>query len=166
MSRVNHYANIEGIPGLAEAIYLAGREYRGGITALAIDMGMDYNRLQAKLNPSKPDSLSPEELTKFLELACTNDILLALSAAGAGVGCFPLPMGTAGDRYRALSKISQSRSNLEALLAEAHDAGDEWPQIVGTRLERALLEHAQVVLGISEGAIRHLGEQESDPVEA
>lgn len=34
MSRVNHYANIEGIPGLAEAIYLAG-----GITALAIDMG-------------------------------------------------------------------------------------------------------------------------------
>ncbi len=39
MSRVNHYANIEGIPGLAEAIYLAG-----GITALAIDMGMDYNR--------------------------------------------------------------------------------------------------------------------------
>lgn len=44
MSRVNHYANIEGIPCLAEAIYLAGREYRGGITALAIDMGMDYNR--------------------------------------------------------------------------------------------------------------------------
>lgn len=38
--------------------------------------------------------------------------------------------------------------------------------IVGPRLERALLEHAQVVLGVSEGAIRHLGEQESDPVEA
>ncbi|HFS8928944.1 TPA: phage regulatory CII family protein, partial [Pseudomonas aeruginosa] len=92
MSRVNHHAGVVGVPRLAVAQYLAGREYRGGLKALSIDMGMDYDLLQAKLNPSKAQYLTPEELERFMTLACTNDVLLSISKASGSVAYRPIPM--------------------------------------------------------------------------
>ncbi|HGM8087224.1 TPA: phage regulatory CII family protein [Pseudomonas aeruginosa] len=154
MSRVNHHADVTGIPRLAVALYLAGRDYRGGIKALSIDMGMDYDLLQAKLNPAKAQYLNPDELEKFLGLVDNNGLLLSLSRAGAGVAYRPLPMATVGDKYRAMSLLSRNRSELEMLVAAAVDQG--WPANsspeITLQIEKALLELAQGVLGAMHGA--------------
>ncbi|HEJ2342331.1 TPA: phage regulatory CII family protein [Pseudomonas aeruginosa] len=154
MSRANHHSDVIGVPSLAVAVYLAARGYRGGIKALSIDMGMDYDLLQAKLNPAKAQCLTPEELERFLGLVDSNDVLLALSKAGAGVAYRPLPMATVGDRYRAMSLLSRNRSELEMLVAAAADQG--WPANsspeITLRMEKALLELAQGVLGAMHGA--------------
>lgn len=98
MNRVNHHADVTGIPRLAVALYLAGRDYRGGIKALSIDMGMDYDLPQAKLNPDKAQHLNPDELEKFLGLVDNNGLLLSLSKAGAGVAYRSRPMVTSSGR--------------------------------------------------------------------
>lgn len=153
MSRVNHHADTVGIPSLAVALYLAARAYRGGLKALAIDMEMDYDLLQAKLNPSKAQYLTPEELERFLTLAGNNDIHLAISKAGGGIAYTPLPMANAADMYRALSVLSQKRSEFEAFMAEALERGGPLAPDSDSylRLEKLLLESAQVMLGILHG---------------
>ncbi|HBP6526381.1 TPA: hypothetical protein L6A81_12135 [Pseudomonas aeruginosa] len=154
MSRVNHHADVTGIPRLAVALYLAGRDYRGGIKALSIDMGMGYDLLQAKLNPAKAQYLTPDELERLLGLVDNNGLLLSLSRVGAGVAYRPLPMATVGDRYRVMSLLSRNRSELELLVAAAADQG--WPANsspeIALRMEKALLELAQGVLGAMHGA--------------
>lgn len=152
MSRANHHAGVVGVPKLAVAQYLAGREYRGGLKALSIDMGMDYDQLQAKLNPSKAQHLTPEELESFQGLACSNDVLLSISKAAEIVAYKPLPMTSTADRYRALSMLSGKRSEIEGLVAEAFEQEGALTGILYPRLEKLLLEYAQIVLGIVRGA--------------
>lgn len=152
MSRVNHHAGVVGVPRLAVAQYLAGREYRGGLKALSIDMGMDYDLLQAKLNPSKAQYLTPEELERFMALACNNDILLSISKASGGVAYWPIPMNSAADKYRALSLLSGKCSEIEGFVAEALEQEGTLTGTLYPRLEKLLLEYAQIVLGIVHGA--------------
>jgi len=159
MSRINHYASIEGIPSLAEAFYLAGREYRGGITALAIDMEMDYEALVKKLNPTTQRFLDQDELERFLKLADSNEIDLALCRASQAVIAKRIPMESKGDCYRALAKHSLSSAKLCGLLAEAQDLGEGSLKVLWPRLERALFEHAQLVLGIVEGVKESHGQR-------
>ena len=152
MSRVNHHACVVGVPRLAVAQYLAGREYRGGLKALSIDMGMDYDLLQAKLNPSKAQYLTPEELERFMALACSNDILLSISKASGSVAYRPIPMNSAADKYRALSLLSGKSSEIEGFVAEALEQEGTLTGTLYPRLEKLLLEYAQIVLGIVHGA--------------
>ncbi|MEA8592182.1 hypothetical protein PZT57_26410 [Pseudomonas aeruginosa] len=152
MSRVNHHAGVEGVPRVAVAQYLAGREYRGGLKALSIDMEMDYDLLQAKLNPSKAQYLTPEELERFMALACNNDVLLSISKASGSVAYRPIPMTSAADRYRAMSLLSAKRSEIEGFVAEALEQEGTLTGTLFPRLERLLLEYAQIVLGVVHGA--------------
>ncbi|NRC34029.1 phage regulatory CII family protein [Pseudomonas aeruginosa] len=152
MSRVNHHAGVVGVPRLAVAQYLAGREYRGGLKALSIDMGMDYDLLQAKLNPSKAQYLTPEELERFMTLACNNDVLLSISKASGSVAYRPIPMNLAADKYRALSLLSGKCSEIEGFVAEALEQEGTLTGTLYPRLEKLLLEYAQIVLGIVHGA--------------
>lgn len=152
MSRVNHHAGVVGVPRFAVAQYLAGREYRGGLKALSIDMGMDYDLLQAKLNPSKAQYLTPEELERFMALACSNDILLSISKASGSVAYRPIPMNSAADNYRALSLLSGKCSEIEGFVAEALEQEGTLTGTLYPRLEKLLLEYAQIVLGIVHGA--------------
>ncbi|MGG2621641.1 phage regulatory CII family protein [Pseudomonas aeruginosa] len=166
MSRVNHHAGVVGVPKLAVAQYLAGREYRGGLKALSIDMGVDYDLLQAKLNPSKAQYLTPEELEKFLGLACSNDILLSISKASDSVVFMPITMTSAAGKYRALSLLSGKRSELEGVVADALEQDGTITGTMYPRLERLLLEYAQIVLGIVHGAqdSARAGQISSDPL--
>ncbi|MDS9917796.1 phage regulatory CII family protein [Pseudomonas aeruginosa] len=166
MSRVNHHAGVVGVPRFAVAQYLAGREYRGGLKALSIDMGMDYDLLQAKLNPSKAQYLTPEELERFMALACSNDVLLSISKASGSVAYRPIPMNSAADKYRALSLLSGKCSEIEGFVAEALEQEGTLTGNLYPHLEKLLLEYAQIVLGIVHGAqdSARAGQVSSDPL--
>ena len=49
MSRTDLLPDAGPVLSLRQALYRAGRDYKGGITSLAHDLGMDLDALQKKL---------------------------------------------------------------------------------------------------------------------
>ena len=50
MSRSDLLPGAGPVLSVAQALYRAGRDYKGGVTALALEMGVDYDSLQKKLH--------------------------------------------------------------------------------------------------------------------
>lgn len=71
MSRIDTLPGAGPVLSLRQALYRAGRDYPGGITALAYDMGIDIDALQKKLKHDEERRwLSPEPVRD--DAACEN----------------------------------------------------------------------------------------------
>ena len=79
MSRVAKPKAVEPILPLRKALYRAGHNYPGGVTALALDMVMDYDTLQKKLKHDFEHRwLDPDELEEVIRLTESPVLLLSL----------------------------------------------------------------------------------------
>lgn len=77
-----------------DAAYLTGRNYPGGVPALAARMGMDADELNRKLKPGHANGISLDEAEVIMALSGDHRILHAM-AAELGYVCSPMPEGEA-----------------------------------------------------------------------
>lgn len=79
MSRSDLLPGAGPVLSVAQALYRAGRDHKGGVTALALEMGVDYDSLQKKLHiKDEKRYLSPSELEEVVAFTRDQRLLAAL----------------------------------------------------------------------------------------
>lgn len=144
-----------------QALYAAARDMRGGITALAALMPLNYNTLSHKLNPLKPDhNLKPVEVERIVQL--TEDIrIIELLARPVGVAVFKMqPVNTSNKALQSAGRLLNKMSGFVEELAKGADDGI-WEKNEVELLERKGHEVISKLLGIMAGA-REVYEQGND----
>lgn len=135
-----------------QALYAAGRDMRGGLTALAAMMPLNYNTLSHKLNPLKPNhNLKLAEIERIVQL--TEDVrIIEILARPIGVAVFKLhPVNTSD---KALKSAGRLLSKMGEFVAElANGANDNvWQREEVELLEKKGHEVINKLLGIMAGA--------------
>lgn len=110
MSRLDLLPGAGPVLSLRHALYRAGRDYRGGLGALAIDMHLDpatgYDALQKKLNPDEDRRWpNPDELEDIIRLTNDPRLLDALMRPAGAVWFKPVPVTATNDALQALAKL-------------------------------------------------------------
>ncbi len=156
MSRLDLLPGAGPVLSLRHALYRAGRDYRGGLGALAIDMHLDpatgYDALQKKLNPDEDRRWpNPDELEDIIRLTNDPRLLDALMRPGGAVWFKPVPVTATNDALKALAKLMKRQGEFVGSL---HDgaADNRWQ-----RHEVETLRHhgetvIRKILGIIAGA--------------
>jgi len=152
MSRQDLLPGAGPVLSLREALYRAGRDYRGGITALGHAMSMDYDELQKKLMLREERRwLNPDELEEFISLTDSPAVLDALMRPAGAVWYKPTPVPATGQALQAVGKLLEETGEV---VSSMHDgaADNIWePHEVAT-LEKHGLDVIRAVLGIMAGA--------------
>jgi threonine/homoserine/homoserine lactone efflux protein len=92
MSRTDLLPDAGPVLPLRQAIYRAGRDYKGGITALAFEMVLDNDTLQKKLKLDEERRwLNPDELEEVIRLTADPRLLDALMRPAGAVWYRPVP---------------------------------------------------------------------------
>ena len=158
MSRTDLLPDAGPVLSIRQALYRAGRDYKGGITSLAHDMGMDLDALQKKLKLDEERRWpTPDEFEEILAFTKDPRLLDAVNRP-AVVWYQPVPVAATRDALKAVGQLLHKEGEFVSSL---HDGADD---NVWEPHEVALLKHhgAQViraVLGIMAGAeLAMLGE--------
>lgn len=152
MSRTDLLPDAGPVLSLRQALYRAGRDYKGGITSLAHDMVMDLDSLQKKLKLDEERRWpTPDELEEIVGLTLDDRLLDALMRPAGAVWYRPTPVPATRDALKAVGELLQKEG---AFVGSLHSgaADNQWEPH-----EVALLEHhgnevIRAVLGIMAGA--------------
>lgn len=159
MSRKDLLPDAGPVLSLRQAQYRAGRDYKGGITALSHDLAMDLDTLQKKLHPNEERRwLSPDELEEVIAATRDPRLLDALLRPAGAVWYRPEPVDATHDALKAVGELLQTEGAFVGSL-HAGAADNVWQPH-----EVALLEHhgnqvIRAVLGIMAGARAAMGER-------
>lgn len=152
MSRTDLLPDAGPVLSLRQALYRAGRDYKGGITSLAHDLGMDLDALQKKLKLDEERRWpTPDELEEIITFTQDSRLLDALLRPAGAVWYRPLPVPATQDALKAVGELLQKEGRFVGSLHNG--AADN----VWQAHEVALLEHhgnevIRAVLGIMAGA--------------
>ncbi|SED11761.1 hypothetical protein SAMN05216178_6303 [Pseudomonas saponiphila] len=152
MSRIAKPSAIEPVLSLRKALYRAGHSYRGGVTALAVDMVMDYDTLQKKLKHDFEHRwLDPDELEEVIRLTQSEVLLDALMRPAGMVWYKPEP---AAPTYQALQAVSRLLHETGMFVSSMHHgaADNIWEPHEVEDLEKHGADVIRAVLGIMAGA--------------
>lgn len=152
MSRTDLLPDAGPVLSLRQALYRAGRDYHGGITALAHDLVMDLDTLQKKLKLDEERRWpTPDELEEIIGATQDPRLLDALTRPAGAVWYQPEPVTATQEALRAVGGLLVKEGEFVGSL---HDgaADNRWQAH-----EVALLEHhghqvIRAVLGIMAGA--------------
>lgn len=123
MSRVDLLPAAGPVLSLRQALYRAGRDYRGGITSLALDLGMDLDALQKKLKFDFDGRWpSPDELEEIISATQDTRLLDALVRPAGAVWFKPVPVAATRDALKAVGALLQNEGNFVSCL---HAGGDD-----------------------------------------
>ncbi|PAV48482.1 hypothetical protein CK486_08515 [Pseudomonas sp. HAR-UPW-AIA-41] len=152
MSRTDLLPDAGPVLSLRQALYRAGRDYKGGITSLAHDMVMDLDSLQKKLKLDEERRWpTPDELEEIIALTRDDRLLDALMRPAGAVWYRPDPVPATKDALEAVGKLLETEGQfVRSLHKGAED--NKWEAD-----EVALLEYhgnrvIRAVLGIMAGA--------------
>lgn len=152
MSRTEQLpANVPVLP-LRKAIYRAAHDYHGGVTALALDMVMDYDSLQKKVKHDFEQRwLDPDELEELIRLT-GNPLLLDALMRPAGMVWYK-PEAAAPTKT-ALLAVSKVLHETGLFVSSMHDgaADNIWDPREVQLLEKHGADVIRAVLGIMAGA--------------
>lgn len=152
MSRTDLLPDAGPVLSIRQALYRAGRDYKGGITSLAHDLGMDLDALQKKLKLDEERRWpTPDELEEIITFTQDSRLLDALLRPAGAVWYRPLPVPATQDALKAVGELLQKEGQFVGSL-HSGAADNVWQPH-----EVALLEHhgnevIRSVLAIMAGA--------------
>lgn len=152
MSRTDLLPGAGPVLTIRQALYRAGRDYHGGITRLALNLGMDLDALQKKLKfDFEPRWPTPDELEEIIGATQDARLLDALMRPAGAVWFKPTPVPATQDALKAVGELLQKEGEFVGSL-HGGAADNKWEPH-----EVALLEHhgnevIRAVLGIMAGA--------------
>jgi len=152
MSRIDLLPDAGPVLSLRQALYRAGRDFKGGVTALAFEMVMDIDALQKKLKHDEDRRwLNPDELEEIIRLTANPALLDALMRPAGAVWYRPVPVAATGAALKAVGKLLEESGEF---VASMHDgaADNKWELHEVLELEKRGLDVIREVLGIMAGA--------------
>lgn len=152
MSRNHLLPDAGPVLDLHQAVYCACRDYRGGLTALAAMMAVNYDTLQKKV--SVANATHHLTLREFEEVASmTNDPRIdeAFARMRGKVMFSPKPVPATSDALKALGDLLSAESDFVYSLHEGAEDGVWGPREVSD-LEHKGTQLICKVLGIMAGA--------------
>lgn len=152
MSRTDLLPGAGPVLSLREALYRAGRDYRGGITTLAHDMLMDYDELQKKLKLNEERRwLTPDELEEVIRLTQNAALLDALVRPAGAVWYKPTPVPATSEALKSVGKLLERTGEFVSSM-HAGAADNVWEPYEVATLDKYGIDVVQAVLGIMAGA--------------
>lgn len=152
MSRTDLLPDAGPVLPLRQAIYRAGRDYKGGITALAFEMVLENDTLQKKLKLDEERRwLNPDELEEVIRLTADPRLLDALMRPAGAVWYRPVAVPATRDALKAVGKLLGETGEF---VAKMHDgaADNVWELHEVVDLEKHGMDVIREVLGIMAGA--------------
>lgn len=152
MSRSDLLPDAGPVLSLRQALYRAGRDYKGGVTALAFDMVIDNDALQKKLKLDEERRwLSPDELEEVIRLTGNPVLLDALVRPAGAVWYRPTPVPATCAALVAVGKLLNETGEF---VTKMHDgaADNVWELHEVLDLEKHGADVIREVLGIMAGA--------------
>lgn len=152
MSRTEQSPAAAPVLSLRKAIYRAAHDYRGGVTALALDMVVDYDGLQKKVKHDFEQRwLDPDELEEVIRLTA-NPLLLDALMRPAGMVWYK-PEEVAPTKG-ALLAVSNMLHQTGLFVFSMHEGADDnvWEPHEVKLLEKNGADVIRAVLGIMAGA--------------
>ncbi|MBU6959643.1 hypothetical protein KRR23_18130 [Pseudomonas sp. CVAP len=152
MSRTDLLPGAGPVLSLREALYRAGRDYHGGITALGHAMCMDYDELQKKLKFNEERRwLSPDELEEVVRLTKSPLLLDALMRPAGVVWYKPTPVPATAQALKSVGKLLERTGEFVSSM-HAGAADNVWEPHEVAELAKYGVDVIQAVLGIMAGA--------------
>ncbi len=152
MSRTDLLPDAGPVLTIRQALYRAGRDYRGGVTGLALDLGMDLDALQKKLKfDFEARWPTPDELEEIIGATQDPRLLDAVNRPAGVVWFKPTPVPATQDALRALAAFLQREGGFVASVADGA-ADNQWKPHEVALLEHHGKEVIRAVLGIMAGA--------------
>lgn len=128
MSRTDLLSGAGPNLSLRQALYRAGRDYRGGLTALAFELGMDYDGLQKKLHiDDNGRNLKLEELEELVGHTKDPRLLAALVRPAGALVFIPSAVKADNDTLKAVGKMVENEGAFIASLHRGY-ADKVWEQ--------------------------------------
>lgn len=152
MSRIDLLPGAGPVLTLRQALYRAGRDYHGGITRLAFDMGLEVDTLQKKLHHNEDRRWpTPDELEEIVQWTADPRLLDALVRPAGVVWYRPEPVPATNDALQAVARLLEESGEFVGSL---HDGASDniWtlPEVLD--LEQRGLDVIRQVLAIMAGA--------------
>lgn len=104
---------------LRQALYRAARDYRGGMGALALAIGLDPEEMAKRLNPTDNRPMRPEIIEEILFVTRDMRILEALGRQAAALCFVPVPVASLRDAMAASSEALERMAKLMRGVGEA-----------------------------------------------
>ncbi|WP_028694356.1 phage regulatory CII family protein [Pseudomonas cremoricolorata] len=152
MSRIDLLPDAGPVLTLRQAIYRAGRDYHGGITKLAFDMGLEVDTLQKKLHHNEERRWpTPDELEEIVQWTGDSRLLDALVRPAGAVWYRPEPVPATNQALKAVAHLLEESSQFVGSL-HSGAADNVWKLSEVLDLEQRGMDVIRQVLAIMAGA--------------
>ncbi|MCY1294456.1 hypothetical protein D9M68_655890 [compost metagenome] len=152
MSRIDLLPDAGPVLSVRHALYRAGRDFRGGLTKLALEMDLPYDDLQKKLKFDEERRwLNPDELEDLIGRTRDPRLLDALNRPAGAVWYRPEPVGATQAALKVVGALLEKEGKFVGSL---HDGADDsrWEPHEVAQLEYHGHQVIRAVLGIMAGA--------------
>jgi hypothetical protein len=119
MSRTDLLPGTGPVLDLRQALYRACRDYRGGITADALPMGVDSDALTKALSPKLCRPIRPERIEELVANTQDPRLLAALVRPAGAVAYVPSPVPATRETLQALGRLLQAEAEFVLSLHSA-----------------------------------------------
>ena len=151
MSRKDLLPDAGPVLSLRAALYRACRDFRGGITAVALEMGVSPDALTKALSPSLNRPIMPEWIEDILTITQDERLAAALVRPGGAVAFKPMPVKVTPQALLGLAAMAGADASFVASLHEGVADG-RWDLHEVLKLEHCASRVIAELLGICAGA--------------
>lgn len=144
---------------LRQALYRAARDYRGGMNALALTLGISPDDLAKRLNPTDIRPIRAELIEEIIGATADARLLDALTRPAGAMWYRAEPVEASRDAMQALARLLEKESAFVASLAGGAADG-MWSAAEVAELEANGLALIRRLLGIVAGARASMEERD------
>lgn len=151
MSRRDLLPDAGPVLNLKQALYRACRDYRGGINAVALMMGIDPDQLAKAINPNDCRPIRPEWIEEILTITGDSRLIAALVRPAGAVAFVPRPVIATNQALRALASTCRAKGEFVESI-HAGTADGIWEAHEVAQLKHHASELVASILSIVAGA--------------
>lgn len=158
MSRRDLLPDAGPVLTLRQALYRACRDYRGGISAVAITLGIDADALAKAINPNDSRPIKQEWIEEILATTLDPRLIAALVRPAGAIGFMPQPVAASNQALRSLASVCRAKGEFIDSI-HAGTADNHWETHEVAQLKHHASELVSTILGIVAGAEQAMEEQ-------